>query len=178
MTLYHLTEIGDIVTGTTPKKSLKNAYGNVVPFLTPSDYKGTRMTVKTARSLSDNGLIALKSRLLSPNSISVTSIGSNMGKTQYNPTPLVTNQQINSIHNINEKFVPLYIYYKLISLHDFLYNLGSGNGSTMPILNKTDFSKIEVDIPEKKIQEKVVSLLDPIDSKIELLHNINDNLVA
>lgn len=176
MTLYYLKEIGEIVTGATPKKGIDGAYGSKIPFLTPSDYNGARLTTATARGLSEIGITALQSRKLSPNSISVTSIGSDMGKTQFNPLPVVTNQQINSIHNIKDQFSPMYVYYKLLSMHDFLYHLGSGNGSTMPILNKTDFSNIQIEIPSKKTQEEIVSYLDPLDSMIELRTMINDNL--
>lgn len=177
MTLYYLKEIGEIVTGATPKKVIDGAYGSNIPFLTPSDYTGARLTTVTARGLSEIGITALQSRKLSPNSVSVTSIGSDMGKTQFNPQSVVTNQQINSIHNIKAQFLPMYVYYKLLSMHDFLYHLGSGNGSTMPILNKTDFSNIQIEIPSKKTQEEVVSYLDPLDSMIELLTTINDNLL-
>lgn len=174
---FKLSEIGDIVTGATPKKSLKNAFGTFIPFLTPVDYKNSRTSNVTIRGLSEVGLNALKTRQLSANSISVTSIGSDMGKTQFNEKPLVTNQQINSIHNIKSEFSPLYVYYKLLSLHDYIYHIGSGNGSTMPILNKSDFSNIEIEVPEKSVQESIVSVLDPIDSWIETATVINDNLV-
>ncbi|WP_253954061.1 restriction endonuclease subunit S [Leuconostoc lactis] len=174
---FKLSEIGDIVTGATPKKSLKNAFGTFIPFLTPVDYKNSRTSNVTIRGLSEVGLNALKTRQLSANSISVTSIGSDMGKTQFNEKPLVTNQQINSIHNIKSEFSPLYVYYKLLSLHDYIYHIGSGNGSTMPILNKSDFSNIEIEVPEKSVQESIVSVLDPIDSWIETATVINDNLI-
>ncbi|MBU7537162.1 restriction endonuclease subunit S [Leuconostoc lactis] len=47
----------------------------------------------------------------------------------------------------------------------------------MPILNKSDFSNIEIEVPEKSVQESIVSVLDPIDSWIETATVINDNLI-
>lgn len=58
----------------------------------------------------------------------------------------------------------------------YLHFLGSGQGSTMPILNKRDFGNIEFFFPEKEQQDSIVKILDVLDKKIELNKAINDNL--
>ena len=49
-------------------------------------------------------------------------------------------------------------------------------GSAMPKFNKTDFKKLELKIPNKTIQDKIVSILVKLDRKIELNNQINSDL--
>lgn len=172
-----LKDLGKIVTGFTPKKKEKDAWGEDIPFLTPSDY-GLDRFAKTSRFLSDEWVSQRKSKIVSCPSISVTCIGSDMGKTVFNDVNIITNQQINSIYNIKTDLVsPLYLYYLLKSKREYLHFLGSGNGSTMPILNKRDFSNIEVELPSLKQQTQISNMLDVLDKKIELNNSINANLL-
>src|SRR5699024_11176443 len=71
---------------------------------------------------------------------------------------------------------PLYLYYLIQSKRKFLHFLGSGNGSTMPILNKSNFSNIEVELPDLAKQKQISSILNILDKKIELNQSINANL--
>ena len=46
----------------------------------------------------------------------------------------------------------------------------------MPILNKTMFENIEVEIPKIEIQNKISKILSKLDDKIKLNNEINNNL--
>ena len=74
---------------------------------------------------------------------------------------------------VNEKLViPKYLYY-LMSLLD----LGSYNeGTTIPSLRTETLNRLEFGIPDLDYQEKVLSMLEPIDKKIKLNNEINNNL--
>ena len=61
------------------------------------------------------------------------------------------------------------------SLWDEFKNL-EGQSTTLSILNKTLFSKIEVLVPEKVTQQRIAQLLSSLDDKIELNAQINHNL--
>lgn len=174
---YKLKDIGKITTGKTPSKSIKNAFGGNMNFLTPTDFNGKRYSDSTVRSLSDNGVEAVSNYVVKYPSISVTCIGSDMGKTILNRTNIVSNQQINSISEIIDDINPKYLYYLLTAKRKYLHFLGSGQGSTMPILNKRDFGNIEFFFPEKEQQDSIVKILDVLDKKIELNKAINANLV-
>ena len=66
-----------------------------------------------------------------------------------------------------------YLYYKLntINFSPFV------TGSSQPKLNKENLFSIEFFIHENiKIQQKIAKILSDIDDKIEILHQINDNL--
>ncbi|MBQ3373556.1 MAG: restriction endonuclease subunit S [Oscillospiraceae bacterium] len=49
-------------------------------------------------------------------------------------------------------------------------------GSAQPKFNKTNFRDMLVPVPPKKTQDEIVSILQPIDEKIELSNRINENL--
>lgn len=173
-----LKEIGKIITGKTPPKNEKDAYGNTMNFLTPSDLKGQRFSDITARQLSEKGVRGLKNNIVSGPSISVSCIGSNMGKTIFNKEAIITNQQLNSITSIRNDVNPLYLYYLLISKRELLHFIGSNQGSTMPILNKNDFGNLEFEIPSFEEQNYISGKLNLLDREIELNNQINDNLAA
>ena len=76
---------------------------------------------------------------------------------------------------VNEDLVvPKYLYY-LMSLLDLdAYN----EGTTIPSLRTETLNRLELDIPDLKHQEKVLSVLEPIDTKIKINEEINENLAA
>lgn len=47
----------------------------------------------------------------------------------------------------------------------------------MPILNKSTFENIEIDLPDIQVQDRIVSIVENIDKKIELNNQINNNLL-
>ncbi|MDY4346473.1 restriction endonuclease subunit S [Streptococcus sp. BJSWXB6CM1] len=172
-----LSKIGKTITGKTPSSQYPEDFGDEMPFITPSDSFEKKYMNKSDRFLSRSGSDRLKDKIISPNSIMVTCIGSAMGKVAKNSLPSVTNQQINSII-VNENFDSDYIYYLLKNNYTVLRNAASGS-TAIPILNKTDFDnlrfKVELDLNE---QRKMVSILSTIDDKIETNNQINQELEA
>ena len=74
---------------------------------------------------------------------------------------------------INEKIVcPKYFYYLMQNVDLLQLN----EGTTIPSLRTETLNRIELDVPDKSIQTKVISLIDKIDDKIALNNKINDNL--
>lgn len=171
-----LKNIGKITTGKTPSKKVESAFGNYIQFLTPRDFNGQRYSDTTERSLSVRGMEAVKNAIVKGSSISVTCIGSDMGKTIFNKKDIVSNQQINSISDIKSEINPMFLYYLLCTKQRYLHFIGSSQGSTMPILNKRDFGNLTFKFPTRSDQDEVVNKINILDSKIELNNQINDNL--
>ena len=169
--------MGKTITGKTPSSQHPEDFGDEMPFITPSDSFEKKYINKSDRFLSRSGSDRLKEKIISPNSIMVTCIGSAMGKVAKNSLSSVTNQQINSII-VNENFDSDYIYYLLKNNYAVLRNAASGS-TAIPILNKTDFDnlrfKVELNLNE---QRKMVSILSTIDDKIETNNQINQELEA
>ncbi|HHF4683799.1 restriction endonuclease subunit S [Haemophilus influenzae] len=171
---YQLKNLGVIKTGKTPPSSCKDAFSNTgVPFVTPKDMNGVKTIFKTERYLSKIGLDLVKNYLVPKNSIAVSCIGSDMGKAYLLSEDSVTNQQINTlIVNKNHNFE--FIYYKLSIMQDYLKSIAGG--SATPILNKSHFSEIEIELPDLDTQNNFVEKLKYLDKKIQLNTQINQTL--
>ena len=171
---YQLKNLGVIKTGKTPPSSCKDAFSNTgVPFVTPKDMNGVKTIFKTERYLSKIGLDSVKNYLVPKNSIAVSCIGSDMGKAYLLSEDSVTNQQINTlIVNNNHNFE--FIYYKLSIMQDYLKSIAGG--SATPILNKSHFSEIEIELPDLDTQNNFVEKLKYLDKKIQLNTQINKTL--
>lgn len=168
-----LGDIGDIITGKTPSTKENSNFGNEYLFLTPKDMNDEKNKYTTERKVSIKGIEKLNQQIIKKNSICVSCIGSDMGKVCILKKIGLTNQQINSITNIKKDFNYEFIYYKLLLMKKYFKIIAGG--TTMPILNKNDFSKILIVIPEINIQKKIAKILSDIDSKIEINNKINDN---
>jgi len=76
---------------------------------------------------------------------------------------------------VNENLViPKYLYYRMSMIDLSIYN----EGTTIPSLRTETLNRLEFDIPSLEDQIKVLSYLDPIDEKIAINTQINNNLVA
>jgi type I restriction enzyme, S subunit len=173
--LVKIGEIGEVVTGRTPKTDTQDNFGQDYMFLGPTDLQESFKIKTSEKMLSAKGLESIKSSTIDGISICVGCIGSDMGNVSLVMEKCATNQQINSITRIKEDiYNPFYIYYWLKGKKQFLFNLA--NVTTTPILNKTNFSNIEINLPTKSSQDKVANFLMLIDEKIELNNKINKQL--
>ena len=170
----HISDIGKVVTGKTPRTSIVENYGGNIPFLTPSDDLSYKSVPKTSKTLTEQGLNEVKNCLLPPHSVCVSCIGSDLGKVVMTLEPTITNQQFNSIIP-NRQFNTDFVYY-LMSLVGKELNYLSKTSTAVPIINKSSFSNYEVEVPDLKKQEKIASILSSLDDKIELNRRINRNL--
>ena len=173
---YRLGDVGKIVTGKTPKTAITDNYGGNIPFLSPSDNMELKYVPITARHLTEKGLAEVKSCLIPENSVCVSCIGSDMGKSVITVRPIVTNQQINSIIP-SSNFDTNFLYYILQNKKREIKFLGM-NGTAVPILNKSAFSNLTILAPELDEQRSIASILSSLDSKIENNRKICANLEA
>ena len=170
----HISDIGKVVTGKTPRTSIAENYGGNIPFLTPSDDLSYKSVPKTGKTLTEQGLNEVKNYLLPPHCVCVSCIGSDLGKVVMTLEPTITNQQFNSIIP-NRQFNADFVYY-LMTLVGKELNYLSKTSTAVPIINKSSFSNYEVKVPDFEAQKKIASILSPLDDKIELNRRINRNL--
>ncbi|EKO3632902.1 restriction endonuclease subunit S [Vibrio metschnikovii] len=169
-----LGEIGHIVTGRTPKSSDKSAWGNDVDFVTPSDIKnGMRNITFPSRRLSAEGAASMSKVLIPSGSLLVTCIGADMGKTVINANDCIPNQQINAITLTDDSVQVGYLFHALTAMREAMRRQGELGGGTMPLINKSDFSKIVVPIPSHEEQNRIATILDKFDA---LTNSITEGL--
>jgi len=171
-----LGDLGRIVTGKTPLTAVEGNFGGQIPFVTPSDMDGRRTISTTARNLTEVGAASVKGSKIPTGSVMVSCIGSDMGKAVIAGRDCVTNQQINSIV-VDDRFSSDFVYYNLSTRKDEIRHQAAG-GSAQPILNKGDFSRLEITLPPLAEQKAIAAVLGALDDKIELNRRMNATLEA
>lgn len=74
---------------------------------------------------------------------------------------------------VNEELVRTHYFYYLLSLLDLKkYN----EGTTIPSLRTETLNRIEFNVPNLETQDSILSVLEPIEEKIKLNTEINNNL--
>ena len=163
-----LDELGTVVTGKTPATANREFYdGGDFLFVTPSDLHwnsyyvtGTRSTVtERARRYHQNQFIPR-------DSIMFTCIGNTIGKCGIASETCLTNQQVNSIvvHPDNN---PQFVYYALIQNRPMIRTIGLSGGAAQPIINKSTFSSLKIDVPDRVMQDEIADTLSAYDDLIE-----------
>jgi len=171
-----LGELGRVVTGKTPLTAVEENFGGQIPFVTPSDMDGRKTISTTARYLTETGAASVKGSKIPAGSVMVSCIGSDMGKAVITGCDCVTNQQINSIV-VDDRFSSEFVYYNLSTRKDEIRHQAAG-GSAQPILNKGDFSRLEITLPPLPEQKAIAHILGTLDDKIELNRRMNATLEA
>ena len=155
--------IGEIITGTTPSKSINEYYGKDFPFYKPTDLNEGYYVRKSEDGLSKKGIN--KGRLLPAKSILVTCIGATIGKTGFIRKAGASNQQINAIIP-KRGVVPEYIFFSCISPQIQKSIINNASSTTLPILNKTKFEKLSIPIPPFPEQNRIVFKIEELFTKL------------
>jgi len=155
-----LGELGEIITGKTPSTKEPDLWGGDILFITPTDiseeYKYQHSTARTV-------VETRSTKVLPEGSIVYTCIAS-VGKMALTVCPSITNQQINAVVP-NKKTAGQFIYYALVNLTPWIKTIPAA--STLPIINKTEFSKIVITYPKNKSeQQRIATCLTTLDDLI------------
>ena len=168
-----LGEYGTVTTGKTPSSKCPEDYGEYVDFITPGEFNGCDIFyANPSRKLSEIGVQKLNSKILPPYSIAVTCIGSDMGKVRICKNRCISNQQINGIILNYPEFMP-YLFFTLRSMKDELQRLAVGS-STMPMLSKSEFERIEIISPSDTTYSEFYKLTLPLIKFVALLERERD----
>jgi len=154
-----LNEVGQVVTGNTPKTSDNSNYSsNDFCFFKPSDLRGNNISLLSESENNISESAFKNSRNLPIGSVLVTCIGTigNVGVTTVVST---SNQQINAIIP-NKETDSRFLAYSICSIRSYLNHIA--NAPIVPIINKTQFSSVEIYIPPLPIQQQIVSELDTL----------------
>lgn len=95
-----------------------------------------------------------------------------IGKVKYVEQPFWTVDTLFYTIINTDLVIPKYLFYvmSLIDLNNY------NEGTTIPSLRTETLNRLEFDIPDLDEQRKILSCLNPIDEKIELNNEINNNL--
>ena len=168
-----LGDIAEIITGNTPSKDIKEYYSGNIPFFKPTDLEQGIHTKYSKDRLTPLGFE--QSRKLPANSVLVTCIGATIGKTGLTTVEGTCNQQINAIIPTSA-ILAKFLYYVCIS--DYMQHEIKANASatTLPILNKGNFSKIAITIPPLREQSRIVKGIEHWLSLVDCIEGNKENL--
>lgn len=173
--IQRLSYYGRIETGKTPSMEKQENYGNDVMFIKTPDMHGNTFVIKSEEMLSERGHLTQPKKLLPPNSIMVTCIGSG-GIVAINAEQAHTNQQINSI--ILYDLTKLeWLYFTCKSLKSTIELFGA-TGTTMTNLSKGKFERLKVINPDDSLIVKYHQIVAPMLDNIKSLMYQNQNLAT
>jgi len=158
-------DLGRVVTGKTPPSSRPELFGDLHPFLTPTDIDSFARYIEPARFLSPEGRNYQHRLLLPERAVCVVCIGATIGKVCMTRRPSFTNQQINSLVVNENEHDPFFIYHLMTTLREKLKS--NAGGAATPIINKSSFSELEVRVPPLPVQRHIAGILSAYDELIE-----------
>lgn len=170
-----LSELGEIVGGSTPSTKNSENYDGEISWITPKDLANyNKMFIeKGERSITEKGFNSCSAKMLPENSILFTSRAP-IGYIAIAKKELCTNQGFKSIIP-KEDTDYLFLYYLLKYNKEYIASFGSG--TTFKEVSGKVMKDIEVYIPDTlEEQKKISKVLYKIDQKIEINNQINDNL--
>ena len=164
--MARLGDVGKVVTGNTPKTSDSQNYAsNDICFIKPSDIADGIVTYLNNSEFYISEYARAKARVLPPKSVLVTCIGI-IGKVAINHVECAFNQQINAIIPDMSKCLTEYLAYAIQNKQLEMQDIA--NAPVVPILNKTQFSDIEINLPSLTEQKEIVEKLNVVSRLIAL----------
>lgn len=157
-----LSDVGEVITGSTPDTKHPEFYGGDIPFIKPTELNQGRHVVCSADTLTEEGKNV--SRPIRAGTTCICCIGATISKCGFIEVDAVTNQQINSV--VPYSFMDdIYVYYYCCST-DFKNELiSNASATTLPIINKKKTSLLKIVYPEKPEQTEIVRILDDLFAK-------------
>lgn len=172
-----ISDIGTVIGGATPSTKKPVNYENgTIAWITPKDlstFTG-RYIQRGERNITEIGLKSCSTQLL-PKDTVLFSSRAPIGYVAIAANDVCTNQGFKSVVP-NENTDPLFLYYLLKYNKDKIEGMGSG--TTFKEVSGNTMKNIVVSVPtDKKVQERISSMLGSIDDKIEENERINNNLL-
>lgn len=170
-TYKKLGEVGITQTGTTPSKSDPANYGDYIPFIRPAEISidgSGHINYDSEIKLSEEGV--KNGRVFNSGSILMVCIGS-IGKLGYLEKDVSCNQQINVL-TPKKEYNSKYIFYAMSnpSFQKESLMIAQGAQATLPIINKSKWSNLEIPIPPTiGEQKRIVERLDAAFAQIDEL---------
>ncbi|RHO98153.1 restriction endonuclease subunit S [Clostridium sp. AF37-5] len=171
-----ISDIGTVVGGATPSTKKSENYENGdISWITPKDLSTFcgRYIKQGERNITETGYRSCSTQLLPRNSVLFSSRAP-IGYVAIAAKELCTNQGFKSVIP-NENIDPLFLYYLLKYNKHNIESMGSG--TTFKEVSANTMRNIIVFVPsDKRVQEKIASILGALDNKIEENERINNNL--
>ena len=176
---YSLGDVGEIVSGATPKTFDESYFGGDIAWITPADLSGytDKYISHGARNLTLKGYESCSTRLMPKGTVLFTSRAP-IGYVAIAANDICTNQGFKSIIPNSRIIESEFLYYQLFSLRDEIQNRGTG--TTFKEISSQKMKEIIIRVPSLENQRKIVSRIEELLSQLEAseatLRTIKDQL--
>ena len=150
-----LKELGKVKTGGTPPSAKPGMFGGPIPFITPGDLESDQ---PVKRTVTEAG--AVEAETIRAGATLVCCIGATIGKMGKAAQHSTFNQQINAVEWANGVDDD----YGLSVLRFFKPQIVTwGASTTLPILKKSSFEKIEIPVPPLPLQREFARRVNAVE---------------
>ncbi|MDP9077109.1 MAG: restriction endonuclease subunit S [Bacteroidota bacterium] len=170
-----LSDIINLVSGGTPKTTVKEYWDGEIGWLSINDFNNDlRKVYSTEKKITKKGLEESNTKILEIDDIIISARGT-VGALAQIGKPMAFNQSCFGIRGKKEIVNNTYLYY---ALKNYVANIQSkGQGSVFNTINLDSFKLMKINIEQNiDLQIKISDILSLLDNKIELNNKINDNL--
>ena len=175
-----LSQVGQIVSGATPKTSEPDYFGGDIAWLTPADLSGytDKYISHGARNITQKGYDSCSTQLMPAGTVLFSSRAP-IGYVAIARNPICTNQGFKSIipnPNVDSEF----LYYQLKYLKKQIQDMGSG--TTFREISAKTLGKVFVVVPsleeQKRIVARIEELFSELDNGVETLRKTKQQLAV
>lgn len=173
-TLRSINEIAYIISGGTPKTTVREYWDGNIPWLSVKDFNNDSKYVYSAeKSITELGLKQSAANLLQHEDIIISARGT-VGLIAKISQPMAFNQSCFGIRSKGEVDQD-YLYYAM------KYSVASlkllTQGSVFSTINRATFDKWKIPVPAINVQREISMILSSIDKKLAVNNQLNDYLV-
>ena len=150
-----LHSLGRVTTGGTPPSAKEGMFDGAIPFITPGDLESDQ---PIKRTVTDAG--AMASRIVDAGATLVCCIGATIGKIGKSTVRSAFNQQINAV----EWSERMHTEYGCAVMRFFKPTvIAWGSSTTLPILKKSSFERIEIPFPPMTDQQEFALRIERVE---------------
>lgn len=151
-----------IVSGATPKTSVKEYWDGDILWTTPKDLSNldSHYLNDTPRKITSLGLASCGASMLPSGSVLFSSRAP-IGHVAINTVPMATNQGFKSFIPNPALLDAKFLFHWLRANREYLENLG--NGATFKEVSKATVARIEISLPDVSEQRRIAAILDQAD---------------
>jgi type I restriction enzyme S subunit len=159
-----IRDLGRVVTGKTPPTDQAEYFDGDELFVSPKDLcRDSYYVEATETRISEKALEKFRGQVIPRDAVMFTSLSFAFGKIGLASRRCMTNQQINTVV-VNEHHVAKFVYYLLRVYEPFIFSYNSGIDT--PIVPKSVFENIPIQVPTKDAQRKIAAILSAYDDLV------------
>lgn len=159
-----VSEFADVVTGGTPRTSIKEYWENgKIPWLPSGNLKFNKID-SANKFITDLGLKKSSAKLMPINTVVIAMTGATLGRVGVLGIEASANQSVTGILP-NDTTEPKFLFYFLWSSYHKI--ISEAGGSAQPGINQKYVKNLPIPIPPLKEQKRIVAKIDTLFAKID-----------